>query len=158
MPAEKCAEILATLKPKFIHQPQSKKLIQESRFAAAKHVKTDMRVQPHAEEPIELDPQIRLVCPVGGVFQFSAAQLHSTVPNTSNVTRYSIGFRTVHLDDVFPLGGARDVDSACTRTTMGDYLRGTDFSHLPEEAIRMYRSKPGPDYAASTAAATGGSA
>ena len=73
---------------------------QESRFNAAKHVKIDTRVQPHAEEPIELDPEIRLVCPVGGAYQFSAAQLHSTVPNTSAVTRYSIDFRTVHVDDL----------------------------------------------------------
>ena len=189
LPAENCAEILAVLKPKFIHHPRSKECIQgilaesgydlektyfdvprmrtafpgdylksgiayafhphrdtwysapmcqinwwmpiyelnsencmalhphyfgreikngssqydyqrwnlESRFNAAKHVKADTRVQPHAEEPIELDPQIRLVCPVGGAYQFSAAHLHSTVPNTSPMTRYSIDFRTVHV-------------------------------------------------------------
>ena len=73
---------------------------QESRFNAAKHVKVDTRVQPHAEEPLQLEPEIRLVCPVGGAYQFSAAHLHSTVPNTSNVTRFSIDFRTVHVDDV----------------------------------------------------------
>lgn len=112
---------------------------QESRFNAAQHVKTDTRVQPHAEEPIELDPQVRLVCPVGGAYQFSAAQLHSTVPNTSGATRYSIDFRTVHIDDVFARAGAANIDSACTGTTIGDYLRGTDFAHLPDEAIALYR-------------------
>ena len=61
-----------------------------------------------------------------------------TVPNTSNVTRYSIDFRTVHLDDVLKRKGAPNVDSACTGTTMGDYLRGTDLSHLPEDAISLY--------------------
>jgi hypothetical protein len=30
------------------------------------------------------------------------------------------------------------VDSECTGTTMSDYLRGTDLSHLPESAISMY--------------------
>src|SRR5215470_2494777 len=69
----------------------------ESRQNAAQHIKTDTRVQPRPEEPIELDPQVRLVCKVGGVYQFSAASLHSTVPNTSEVVRYSIDFRTVHL-------------------------------------------------------------
>ena len=48
------------------------------------------------------------------------------------VTRYSIDFRTVHLDDVLGRMGAGNVDSFCTGTTMGDYLRGTDFAHLPE--------------------------
>jgi hypothetical protein len=234
LPAEKCAEILAVLKPKFIHHPQTKQIIQqllvevgcdlektyfdvprmrsaspgdylksgiayafhphrdtwysaplcqinwwmpiydlnsencmalhphyfdrairngssqynyqrwnqESRFNAAKHVHTDTRVQPHAEEPIELDPQLRLICPVGGAYLFSAAQLHSTVPNSSNVTRYSIDFRMVHLDDVVGDGGARNLDSACTGTTMGDYLRGSDFSHLPDEVIARYRDQP----------------
>jgi len=110
----------------------------ESRQNAAQHVKTDTRVQPRPEEPMELDPQVRLVCDVGGMYLFSAAQMHSTVPNRSSVTRYSIDFRTVHLDDVVQRCGAPNVDSACTGTTLGDYLRGTDFSHLPAEAIAPY--------------------
>lgn len=112
---------------------------EQSRFNAAQHVKTDTRVQPHAEEPIELEPQLRFVCPIGSPFQFSAAHLHSTVPNTSPVTRYSIDFRTVHLGDARDGRGAANVDSACTGTTMGDYLRGTDFAHLPEDLIAVYR-------------------
>jgi hypothetical protein len=231
IPAEKCAEILAVLKPKFIHHPLSKQFIQrmmleagcdlsqtyfdvprlrtafpgdylksgiayafhphrdtwysapfcqinwwmpayglnsencmaihphyfdraikngsrdynyhkwnlESRQNAAKHIKTDTRVQPRPEEPVGLDPQIRLVCQVGGAYIFSAANLHSTVPNTSNLPRYSIDFRTVHLADVLGQVGASNVDSECTGTTMGDYLRGTDLSHLPESAIATYQ-------------------
>jgi hypothetical protein len=110
----------------------------ESRKGAAQHVKTDTRVQPHAEEPMELEPQIRLVSEVGAAYQFSAAQMHSTVPNTSLATRYSIDFRIVHLDEVVSRTGAPNVDSACTGTTMGDYLRGTDLAHLPAEAIAPY--------------------
>ncbi len=111
----------------------------ESRHNAAQHVKTDTRVQPRPEEKIDLDPQMRLVCDIGGAYQFSAAHLHSTVPNTSGKTRYSIDFRTVHLGDVMSRTGARNVDADCTGTTMGDYLRGTDGSHLPEEAIALYQ-------------------
>jgi hypothetical protein len=110
----------------------------QSRHNAAQHIKTDTRVQPKPEEPVELDPQMRLVCDVGGVFLFSAAHLHSTVPNTTRQTRYSIDFRTVHLDDVWSRTGAPNIDSACTGTTMGDYLRGTDFTHLPEEPVALY--------------------
>ena len=231
LPAEKCAEILAVLKPKFIHHPQSKQYIQgmlsetgcdlsqtyfdvprmrtafpgdylkagiayafhphrdtwysapfcqinwwmpiyelssencmaihphyfdrpikngsrgynyhkwnlESRQNAAQHLKTDTRVQPRPEESIELDPQVRLVCDVGGAYQFSAANLHSTVPNTSSLTRYSIDFRTVHLGDVLGRIGAPNIDSECTGTTVGDYLRGTDCSHLPGKATSMYQ-------------------
>jgi hypothetical protein len=110
----------------------------ESRQNAAQHIKTDTRVQPRPEEPMELDPQVRLVCDVGGAYLFSAAQMHSTVPNTAGVTRYSIDFRTVHLGDVRGRIGAPNIDSACTGTTMRDYLRGTDLSHLPEDAIALY--------------------
>jgi hypothetical protein len=111
---------------------------QESRKNAAQHVKIDTRVQPKPEEPMTLDPQIRLVCDVGGAYQFSAAQMHSTVPNTSGVTRYSIDFRTVHLDDVLSRNGAPNVDSECTGSTIRDYLRGTDLTLLPEEAVNLY--------------------
>jgi len=110
----------------------------ESRHSAAQHIKVDTRVQPKPEEPIEMDPQVRIVCNVGGVFLFSAAHLHSTVPNTSGETRYSIDFRTVHLDDVWAQSGAPNIDSACTGTTMRDYLRGTDLSHIPHEAVALY--------------------
>ena len=76
----------------------------------AKLVKEDTRPLPKASEPIELDPQIRLICPVGGLILFSAAQMHSSVPNTSGLTRFSIDFRTVHRDDVVRQRGAPNVD------------------------------------------------
>jgi len=72
----------------------------DGRKNAAKHITSDTRVQTRAEEPLELEPQIRLVCPPGGIVLFSAAQLHSTVPNTSGLTRYSIDFRTVNINDL----------------------------------------------------------
>lgn len=121
----------------------------ESRRNAAQHVKSDTRIQPRPEEEIELEPEIRMVCPVGGSYQFSAAQLHSTAPNTSGVTRYSIDFRTVHLDDVMNRVGAPNIDSACTGTTIGDYLKGSDFSHLPQEAMALYLDGSESEYALS---------
>jgi hypothetical protein len=111
---------------------------QESRHSAAQHIKMDTRVQPKPEEVVELEPQIRLMCEVGSPFLFSAAHLHSTVPNTSSQIRYSIDFRTVHLDDVWKRSGAHNVDAACTGTTMRDYLRGSDLAHMPKEAIVLY--------------------
>jgi len=109
-----------------------------SRQSAAQHVKVDTRVQPRPEVSLDPDPQVRVLAEVGGVMLFSAAQLHSTVPNTCGLARYSIDFRTVHLDDVWNRTGAPNLDSACTGTTMRDYLRATDYSHLPEKAIALY--------------------
>ena len=53
------------------------------RQQAAKQVKKETRKQPQAEEPLELEPDVRVVTPPGGTLVFSAAQLHSTVPNTT---------------------------------------------------------------------------
>jgi hypothetical protein len=104
----------------------------------AKLTKEDPRPLPRATEPVQLDPQIRLICPVGGVILFSAAQLHSSVPNTSGVTRFSIDYRAVHLDDVVARRGAPNIDSACEGTVMRDFLRGSDLSRLPEEIVALY--------------------
>jgi hypothetical protein len=110
----------------------------ESRASAAQHVKTDTRVQPHPAEPLAEDPDLRLLCPPGGMILFSAAQLHSTVPNTSREARYSIDFRTVHRGDAAAGRGAPNQDSACTGTTMRDYLRASDLSRLSDEIVALY--------------------
>ena len=110
----------------------------KSRQSAAQHVKADTREQPRPQTSLSPDPQLRVVAEVGGPMLFSAAQLHSTVPNSCGVTRYSIDFRTVHLDDVWNKAGAPNIDSAATGTTMHDYIRATDYSHLPEDAVALY--------------------
>lgn len=108
-----------------------------SRVNAAKHVKSDTREQPKATQ--DLQPvTVRYLPPVGGIILFSGAQLHETVPNTTDVARYSIDFRTVHTDDVMTKTGASNIDSRCTGTTMRDYLRARDLTHLPDEAVKMY--------------------
>jgi hypothetical protein len=103
-----------------------------------KMIKEDPRPLPRAVEPIELDPQSRIICPPGGMILFSAAHLHSSVPNTSGVTRFSIDFRTVHLEDVIAKRGALNVDSSCTGTVMRDFLRGTDFARIPDDVVSLY--------------------
>ena len=112
------------------------------RYNAVQYIKEDPRPLPRATEPIELDPQIRIICPPGGIILFSAAQMHSSVPNTSGVTRFSIDFRTVHLDDALAYHGAPNVDAECTGTTMNDYLRGSDLSHLSEDVVAAYNTPP----------------
>jgi hypothetical protein len=110
----------------------------KSRKEAAKHIKADTRVQPKPEEEVELDPQIRVVSPPGGILIFSGAQLHSTVPNSTNKTRFSIDFRTVNFNDVKNKAGAPNIDSECTGTTLRDYLRCTDLAHIPEQCVHEY--------------------
>jgi hypothetical protein len=108
-----------------------------NRSAAAAHVKQDTREQPKPQEPVE-GPSVRYLPPPGGLIVFSGAQLHETVANTTDVARYSIDFRTVHVDDVAAKRGAANVDSRSTGTTMRDYLRATDLSKLSDELIALY--------------------
>ena len=108
------------------------------RKAAHNQGKKDTRVQSAALEPVKLDPQLRLVPEPGGLMIFSAAHLHSTVPNTSGKTRISIDFRTVHLDELARNTGAPNLDSACSGTTIGDYLRARDFTHIPDNVQKAY--------------------
>jgi hypothetical protein len=107
----------------------------DGRKNSAKHVTSDTRKQPRAEEPLDLDAQVRVVCPAGGIILFSAAQLHATVPNTCGRTRFSIDFRTAHLDDLIAKRGARNIDSSPSGTSLRDLMRGTDLSRLPEEEV-----------------------
>ena len=115
---------------------------QESRRAAASQIKTDTRKQPQALEPIDMESEVRLVCKAGGIILFSGEYLHATVPNTSKSTRFSIDFRTVHLDDVVDGRGANMVDSECTGTTLRDFLRASDSTRLADEVAGEYDTQP----------------
>jgi hypothetical protein len=107
------------------------------RAMAAQYVKSDPREQPKPQQ--ELEPvTVRFLPPPGGAIIFSGAQLHETVTNTTSVARYSIDFRTVHYGDIIARRGAPNIDSRCTGTTMREYLRASDLTHLPEEAIALY--------------------
>lgn len=108
------------------------------RDSAVKMIGKDTRVQPKPIGPIDLDPQIRVVAPVGGVLLFSPQHLHSSVPNNTDVTRFSIDFRTVHRDDLASGLGAPRIDSHCTGTALRDFLRCTDLTQLPDELIAPY--------------------
>ena len=74
--------------------------------------------------------------------EYKKPQMHSSVPNTTGNTRFSIDFRTVHIDDVKSLTGAPNIDSECTGTTMRDYLRGSDLEHIPEDLVARYEAGP----------------
>ncbi len=205
LPVERYVAILAELKPRFIHHPRSKTLIQtlladlgcnmdktyfdvprlrtvtyggyltsglgyafkphrdrpvrnsssefdyqdwnrDGRKAATRQHGRDTRKQSAALESLQLDPQLRVVTEPGGLLVFSAAHLHSTVPNTTTAARISIDFRTVHTDELRAKTGAPNIDSACRGTTIRDYLRGCDLTRVPEDIRALYEERePQPD-------------
>jgi hypothetical protein len=102
------------------------------------YLKEDPRPIPRPQEEIRRSPEVRLICPVGGVILFSAAHLHASVPNTSGRTRFSFDFRTVQLDDIAAKRGAPNIDSECKGHMLRDYMRPTDLKHVPDEYMALY--------------------
>jgi hypothetical protein len=69
---------------------------------------------------------------------FSGAQMHSTVPNTSGSTRFSMDFRSVHAADLRKRRGAPNIDSACTGTVLREFMRVKDLEKLPDDIVSLY--------------------
>jgi hypothetical protein len=96
------------------------------RKLATDQIEEDTRNHPLPTAPIDTSSEMRFAGLAGEPIIFSAAQLHATAPNTSGVTRFSVDFRTICLDDLDAGMGAINVDSAATGTTLGDFIRTAD--------------------------------
>jgi hypothetical protein len=114
------------------------------RTMATSQVKEDTRKHPLPLAAVDTRSELRIAGTKGDAILFSAAQLHSTAPNQSGLTRFSIDFRTINLSDLDNGRGARNIDSMATGTTLGDFLRASDF-----EPIDANRSAPQPNYSES---------
>jgi hypothetical protein len=113
------------------------------RVDAHRFVAEDPRAQPAARLP-EDEPQFRLLPMTGGIILFSGSQLHRTVPNTSQRSRYSIDFRTVSKSDIVEGRGAPALDVHCTGTALRDFRRAVDRASMSEElALHLDPAGPG---------------
>ena len=99
----------------------------------------DTRKHPLPLAPVETRSDTRICGMPGDMFMFSAAHLHSTAPNVSGRTRFSLDFRTVNLDDIESGHSAPNIDCAATGTTLGDFLRADDFSKISQELVERER-------------------
>ena len=78
----------------------------------------------------------------GEVLLFSGAQLHTSIPNTSGLSRYSVDFRTVDTRDLLAGHGAPLVDARCTGTAIRDFVSVKDESAFDEETVRAIYGAP----------------
>ena len=105
------------------------------RQQASSQIAVDTRKHPLAQEEISANAELRLVCDPAATICFSSAQLHATAPNTSGMTRFSLDFRTLHLDDLQSGKGAHNIDTAATGTTVGDFISASAFSPIAPELV-----------------------
>lgn len=108
------------------------------RAAAAANVGRESRPLPGPVTPVDVSSSTVFVPPPGGMLQFSGHHLHSSVPNTSGRTRFSIDFRIVHIDDVRAGAGACNVDSRCTGSSIRDFISAADLSPMPDDVVALF--------------------
>jgi len=93
--------------------------------AAAKHLSGfDYPVVARPLEPVDTSDELPVVIQPGDLLGFSAAHLHATVPNTTDVARFSIEFRTVSVEDFLWGRGAPNVDGRAP------YVASSWFRHM----------------------------
>jgi hypothetical protein len=103
------------------------------------YIEEDPRPLPKPTGEVDISDDIRVVCPPGGMIVFSAAHLHSSVPNTSGKTRFSVDFRTVNTNDLIRKGGAANIDSRCSGTVLNEFRQIGDVSPLPDDIVSLYQ-------------------
>ena len=94
-----------------------------------------------AQEQLELDPEIRVVSPVGGVLSSrrrTCTRRCRTRPTARDSASTSGRSTSTISSSGVPL---RNVDSACTGTTLGDFVRASDLEPLPEDLIDRYSGR-----------------
>jgi hypothetical protein len=100
--------------------------------------------EPRPLEAIDLDPEIRIGAPTGGLCMFSAAQLYSVVPNDSLRTRFAVHFHTVSEVDILRGSGAQNLDARPQGSVLSSFLRCDDFSPVPDRLLEFEARRRAP--------------
>jgi hypothetical protein len=104
------------------------------RLTTANQVTREEQARPGAIDHRAAQELIVLPAP-GSVLLFAGAQLHTSIPNTSGLSRYSVDFRTVDARDLVAGRGAPVVDAYCTGTAIRDFVNIKDGSSFAEETV-----------------------
>ena len=110
----------------------------------AKSVGNESQARPSAINHTPGVDVIPLPAP-GEVLLFSGAQLHTSIPNSSGLARYSVDFRTVDVRDLIAGQGAPLVDARCTGTAIRDFISIKDESNFDEDLVTSLFGAPPTD-------------
>jgi hypothetical protein len=105
---------------------------------AATSLGIESRPLPGPSEPVDVFASAVFVTPVGGIVEFSGQHLHSSVPNDSGRTRFSIDFRTVDVSDIRAGLGARNVDGRCSGSSIREFVSAADRSPMPADVVARF--------------------
>jgi hypothetical protein len=108
------------------------------RGAAASNLRAESRPLPGPTETVNPFSAAVFVTPVGGMLQFSGHHLHSSVPNESGRTRFSIDFRMVDVADIRAGLGARNVDGRCTGSSIRDFMSAAHLSPMSDDIVALF--------------------
>jgi len=114
------------------------------RISTSKSAGKEVQARPGAIDHTPGVDVIPLPAP-GQVLLFSGAQLHTSIPNSSGLARYSVDFRTVDKRDLLAGRGAPLADAYCAGTAIRDFLSIKDESSFDEEMIRSLFGAPPSD-------------
>jgi len=92
----------------------------------------DYPLLPVATDPPSWEDAVPVTIEPGDLLAFSGAQLHASVPNTTEHTRFSFEIRTISGPDAEAGRGAPNVDSRAPRITYQWFKRLTDGEKLGE--------------------------
>jgi hypothetical protein len=115
-----------------------------ARDETASQVRAEVQARPgagghHAASELAVLPS------PGSILLFSGAQLHTSIPNTSGLARYSIDFRSVDVRDVLAGRGAPVVDAHCTGTSIRDFRHVVTNEPIDESLVREVFGMPPED-------------
>ncbi len=104
------------------------------RLTTASQVGREEQSRPGAIDHKAAQELIVLPSP-GSVLLFAGAQLHTSIPNTSGLARYSVDFRTVDARDLVAGKGAPVVDAYCSGTAVRDFRNIANGSDFDEDLV-----------------------
>ena len=115
-----------------------------ARLTTATQVTREVQARPGAlnHNPSQ---ELTILPAPGEVLLFSGAQLHTSIPNTSGRTRFSVDFRTVDVSDLIAGCGAPLVDVHCTGIAIRDFINVADESSFDEETVAKLFGTPPPE-------------
>ena len=100
------------------------------RKTATKLTGKDNRFQPHPQEPIEMEPHLRIVCQPGGLIVFSAHSFMQQSP-IPRVAHGSVSTFERCTSGTWRRGAQRTMSTPTPGTSLRDFMRGTEPGSSP---------------------------